>query len=80
MKCYQAFSRTCCSEELSASKSSLSQGPLPLKEGFLEYLVLRRLHGKNFQHHRSVVSSSCPALGIEKERASLEGDSWSDIH
>lgn len=32
MKCYQVFSRTCCSKELSAIKSSLSQGPLPLKK------------------------------------------------
>lgn len=32
MKCYQVFSRICCSKELSAIKSSFSQGPLPLKK------------------------------------------------
>lgn len=40
------FSRTCCSEELSVTKSSLS-GTLAPEEGSLEYLDLRRLYGKN---------------------------------
>lgn len=48
MKCYHVFSSTCCSKELSATKTSLSlSGTLAPEEGFLEYLDLRRLYGKN---------------------------------
>lgn len=74
------FSRTCCSEELSVTKSSLS-GTLAPEEGSFGILGSQEaIWEKLLQHHRNVVSSSCPTLAIEKERLSLEGDRWSDIH
>lgn len=58
MKCYQVFSRTCCSEELSATKSSLSlSGTLAPEGGSLEYFDLRRLYGKNSSS--SIIEALC---------------------
>lgn len=56
---------TCCSEELSAAKSSLSRAPFPLNEapwsiGISGAHPMAFVWEKFFWHHTSVVSSSCP--------------------
>lgn len=64
---------TCCSEEHSAAKSSVSQGPLPLKEvpwniGISRAQSVAFVWEKPLWHPTRVVSSSCPILIWESRK------------
>lgn len=72
---------TCCSEELSAAKSSLSRAPLPLNEvpwniGISGAHPMAFVWEKFFWHHTSVVSSSCPISLWELRRKDFVTSRW----